>query len=59
MLPGALVLGHAVLPDGSTALGSAAVRLYEPGVTGPTPILRGQTRTDGSGDFRIVIPISP
>ena len=59
--PGGLVQGTAFVPGGSQPLSSATIRIFEPrcsgmGCTTP-PWLRGQTVTDGNGQFQIVVPL--
>jgi hypothetical protein len=62
LLPaGALVQGVAFTPGGTQPLTSATIRIFEPRCTGPgcttPPWLRGQTVTDGNGQFQIVVPL--
>lgn len=58
---GALVKGVAVTADESQTLSSATIRIFEPRCTGTActtlPWLRGQTVTDGNGQFQIVVPL--
>ncbi len=58
---GGLVQGTAFVSDGAQPLSSATIRIFEPrcsgaGCTTP-PWLRGQTVTDGNGQFQIVVPL--
>jgi len=59
--PGGLVQGTAFVPGGSQPLSSATIRIFEPRCTGAActtpPWLRGQTVTDGNGNFQIVVPL--
>ena len=58
---GGLVKGIAIVPGGSQPLSSATIRIFEPRCTGAgcttPPWLRGQTVTDGNGQFQIVVPL--
>ena len=61
-LPAAgLVTGFAFVPGGKQPLTSATIRIFEPRCTGADcttpPWLRGQTVTDGNGQFQIVVPL--
>jgi hypothetical protein len=65
MQPAALIAGSIFAPDG-TRLPSVSVRLLEvvcggrvpcSGTSRVEPLLRGQTRADGNGNFRLVIPL--
>jgi hypothetical protein len=65
MLPGALIKGQVLGPDGA-ALSQAGVRFLEIACVGNDacygrnrvePILRGQTHTDADGTFRAVVPL--
>jgi hypothetical protein len=58
---GGLVQGVATSAGGATPLSSATIRIFEPRCTGTDcttpPWLRGQTVTDGNGNFQVVVPL--
>jgi hypothetical protein len=58
---GGLVQGIASSAGGATPLSSATIRIFEPRCTGADcttpPWLRGQTVTDGNGNFQVVVPL--
>jgi hypothetical protein len=65
MLPGALVRGVVLGPDGVTGLGSAGVKFFEVVCSGQEacfgadrvePLLSAVTHTDASGNFSAIVP---
>jgi hypothetical protein len=58
---GGLVQGVALIAGSTQPLPSATIRIFEPRCSGAActtpPWLRGQTVTDGNGQFQIVVPL--